>query len=120
MNTELTELLGKILKSVYVNHDSITFNFTNGESYRFEHRQDCCEHVCIESVNGDWYRLCGQPLLRAEERTSSEPFNGKPESAESFTWTFYTFATQLDTVDVRWLGLSNGYYSESVDLVKLA
>jgi hypothetical protein len=117
---ELTELVGKILKQVTQTSEKLTFEFTNGERYLFHHEQDCCENVTIESVSGDWSRLYGSPLLRAEEKQSKdEQIDGKPEYIDSCTWTFYTFATQLDTVDVRWLGESNGYYSESVSLCKL-
>ena len=59
----------------------------------------------------------GEPLLMAEESTSGKHPEGytPSEYEESFTWTFYKFATRKGYVDVRWLGESNGYYSESVD-----
>lgn len=117
---ELKDLIGQTMASVENLGDSeLLFTTTDGKKFKLHHSQDCCESVSIESVVGDLSDLVGEPMLLAEESISTEnPQDAKPETLEyqdSFTWTFYKFATRKGYVDVRWYGESNGYYSESVD-----
>ena len=81
------------------------------------HHQDRCEGVAIEDVVGDPANLIGHPLLVAREDTNNDAASrpGK-EYVYSWLWTFYSFATVKGWVTLRWLGESNGYYSESVSL----
>ncbi|MEH7521717.1 hypothetical protein V7149_00320 [Bacillus sp. JJ1503] len=111
------ELVGKTIVSVE-NRDNYELHFQtdNGEKYVMFHEQDCCESVSIEDINGDLDDLIGTPILMAEEVMQE---GEESEWGESSTWTFYKIATIKGTVVIRWLGESNGYYSESVDFVKL-
>ena len=114
---DVSELVGKTLVKVeQVGDQEILFTTNEGKRYKLFHWQDCCESVMIEDVAGDLTDLVGEPILMAEEVTS----RGEQESAqtlrqESFTWTFYKFATRKGYVNIRWFGESNGYYSEAVD-----
>jgi len=117
---ELKDLIGKTFASVEnVDDEEIVFTTAEGQQYRLYHAQDCCECVTVESITGDLADLVGEPILIAEEATSDQnPQDAKPETLEcqdSFTWTFYKFATRKGYVDIRWYGGSNGYYSESVN-----
>lgn len=110
-------LNGKILASVVNTGDEIQMIDTDGTKYRFYHEPDCCEHVRVEDVIGDLDDLVGSPLTMVEKAVSSidpEDYTNRSEYRESFTWTFYKFATVKGYVTVRFLGESNGYYSESV------
>jgi len=121
-SVEPSELLGKTMKSVKQfqgnDGDELTFTTVEGEVYVFVHDQDCCESVKIEDITGDLEDLVGSPLLQADESASQD--TDRPDRwSESWTWTFFKFATNKGYVTVRWLGESNGYYSESVDLYRL-
>jgi hypothetical protein len=99
-----------------VGSGEMLFETAQGERFLFAHMQDCCESVDINDIVGDLQDLVGSPLLIAEEVSGETPVDFEEEYHESVTWTFYKFATRKGYVDVRWLGESNGYYSESVDL----
>ena len=111
------ELVGKTMTAVnQIGDEQIVFTAVGGQQYRLFHGQCCCESVTIEDVVGDLADLVGEPILIAEEATSDKNPDGvTKEYQDSFTWTFYKFATRKGYVDVRWYGESNGYYSESVD-----
>jgi hypothetical protein len=134
-------LLGKTLTKAEVssNGEEIVFETTDGERFIQYHSQDCCESVRVEDVAGDLSDLIGSPILLAEETSSSgtadydwskddspKVATGWPEGIpvpeylpDSFTWTFYKLATIKGSVTIRWLGKSNGYYSEEVSMRKV-
>jgi len=112
-SAKIADMVGKTFTSVKSTGSELIFE-NEQDRYVFFHQQDCCESVRIEDIVGDLSDLEGEPLLVAEEVNGETPADF--EAYESYTWTFYKFATRKGYVDVRWLGESNGYYSESVDL----
>jgi hypothetical protein len=121
---EVDVLKGKTLTSVSTDgNEEILFETVDGDIYRMFHSQDCCESVYIESIVGDLEDLVGEEILVAEANENLfdilKDIGKEEDSDESHTWTFYKFATRKGYVDIRWYGSSNGYYSESVDFVKI-
>ena len=114
----MAQMLGKTFVQVSgaVGNFDLLFETAQGERFMFSHQQDCCERVDINDIVGDLQDLVGEPLLLAEEVQGETPVDFNEREYESVTWTFYKFATRKGYVDVRWLGESNGYYSERVDL----
>lgn len=112
-DSKIEDMVGKVFTSVTSDYDTMTFK-NDTESFTFFHDQSCCESVEINDIVGDLSDLVGTPLLMAEEVSDSGPDSN--DLSNSRTWTFYKFATIHGYVDVRWLGESNGYYSESVHL----
>lgn len=146
MKAKISELIGKTVVSIDKKDDSdynneLIFICDTGEKYKMYHSQDCCESVSIDDICGDLDDLIGTPILLAEEvdnkdfiktfddsfklekgRSKDYPYNYINEKGghkpDSYTWTFYKFATIKGYVDIRWFGESNGCYSESVDFIK--
>ena len=120
---EFKDLEGKIFTQIDVDRnnldhgDNITFITDNGEEYELLHRQDCCEDVSLEDINGNLDDILNQPILLAEEVFNSHDLLGK-DPYESFTWTFYKLATNKGYVNIRWYGQSSGYYSEIAELIR--
>ena len=114
-SARIEDMRGKVFTRVTGSVGGDTLVFENAsERFVFFHYQDCCESVDINDIVGDLEDLVGDPLLIAEEVSgATEP---DVEHYQSYTYTFYKFATRKGYVDVRWLGESNGYYSESVSL----
>lgn len=112
----LNEMVGQTFTKVTADRDAIYFE-NKKVKYMFFHEQDCCETVEVEEIIGDLEDLQDWPLLVARE-DSNVDFPAPSNNEESFTWTFYNFATYKGWVTVRFLGVSNGYYSESVTCMK--
>lgn len=115
MNFE--NLKGQTLRSITNTGDEVRMVLEDGRSFRLYHEQDCCESVRVEDVIGDLSDLVGSPLTMAEEISNApDPDNRfeKDSWGDTHTWTFYKLATVNGYVTIRWLGESNGYYSEGV------
>jgi hypothetical protein len=118
---EIEQLVGETLTYVDTdeNNDEIMLTTASGKIIKIFHEQDCCESVHIEDTEGNWHELIGKVIVEATNESTSE---GEPpnEYSESWTRTTLTFKVDDATVISRWIGESNGYYSESVDIEMVA
>ena len=113
-HVDVNDMLGKTFSNVTSDENTVTFS--NDEvRYVLYHDQDCCETVGVEDITGDLEDLVGWPMLIAREDSNAD---GPELNEESYTWSFYNFATFKGYVTIRFLGVSNGYYSEVVSCKK--
>ena len=90
-----------------------------------EHEQDCCESVGLEKIEGEWPEP-GYTLVHIAHDTDHEAPKGA-YAGDSYTNTTYTFqfkksarSKKVHEVKLKFVGSSNGYYSENVDLQEWA
>lgn len=113
--SELDKIVGTTItgiKGLKRYSDEVIISTSKGH-LKFFHEQDCCESVTLEDFEDDGITF-GAKVLSVEEVCSCD---NPPENCdESFTWTFYKIETTKGGLWMRWLGESNGCYSESVDM----
>lgn len=115
MRVMLDTLKGSVISAVTgLNEESaeVVFTLADGRSFKMYHDQECCEIVEVVDVCGDIEDLVDATIVHFEERTSEE----ESDDWTSTTWTFYDIQTTKGCVNIRWLGESNGYYSEAVEV----
>lgn len=115
----LLALSGMRIKSVdglKKNSEETLIVFESGCALYMTHTQECCEMVrLVESSGLDAMELLGSVFAGVEISSSSR----RDDSGEGRTDTWISLLTSKGSTQLRWLGESNGYYSESIDFVAL-
>ena len=95
--------------------EEVRITFEDNSFLIFYHEFDCCESVEVCQVDSDPSKFVGSKFTELKIKQSYEN-EEDTTPRESCTWTFYTLVTTKGYLDFRWLGESNGYYSEEVSI----
>ncbi len=116
------ELKGKTITSIQgsKSDDGDTIITTSdGSSYTLTHIQDCCEHVRVYGTVGNIDDVLNEEVIDAEDTNPMDNPNAPDYKAyDSATWTQFRIVTNKGTFEMWWLGESNGYYGETVSVIK--
>ncbi len=115
---EFSALVGEVLDAVDIDRekDQILLTTRSGRNFLVYHKQNCCETVAISGQDGSFDKLIGKPIVEARDITVD---TSEEAAGSSQTTTILVFRVDDQTVISRWIGDSNGYYSESVDIEEL-
>lgn len=115
----LSELEGEVISTVEGAEEGWETIITteSGKAIKIYHEQDCCEVVQIEDSEVD--DIVGGYCHFAGFVDGETPVNTTDDywPASSQTWSFLKIETSKGSIWQRWLGESNGYYSERVDIL---
>lgn len=107
-------LIGRKLTHIDIDQDNDEMLLTceDGSQFKLYHEQDCCEYVRIDDIEGDASLLLNKQIINVFTEIDHE----MPEPVDySCTNTKFKFLVDDATLIVKWVGTSNGYYSEHVD-----
>jgi hypothetical protein len=111
----IKNLIGETLEYIDIDEDNnqILLTTKSGKRIMIYHGQDCCENVRIVDTIGNWNNLIGKVIIDTDEEIIN---SSDKDGYDSRTETNLTFKVDSDTVISKWIGESNGYYSENVDI----
>lgn len=113
---ELSELNGKVISKIEGLEkwsDEVRIFTECGNEYLFYNDQDHAS-IRLEDFEISANSL-NSALIISAQMVSNKGIDKKPsEYSESWIWTFYKIETNKGGLWMRWLGESNGYYSEHV------
>jgi hypothetical protein len=114
------ELQGQIIRAISVAEGNRDVLITTDQFvYVIDHAQDCCENVRVFKIQGDENLILNRPILLAEEdNVAPEVVDPNYCFDSSYTWTKFILQTEAGQFIFWFLGESNGYYSESVNVTK--
>lgn len=121
--SSLNTLVGERIAYIDVDEGNyeILITTVSGDTIMIYHDQKCCETVSIESTEGDWYALKGKVVVETvHEESQAEVPPGLGSNLDSCTRSTLKLRVDDATVISRWIGVSNGFYSESVDIAEIA
>ena len=113
VRNHLSELVGETISFVNgseIGSDEVVILTASGKAIKIHHEPDCCETVLVEDVDCD--DIVGGLVISADLVDGESP-SLDDDYHDSYTWTFVKIDTSKGYLWMRWLGESNGYYSES-------
>lgn len=117
INAELAGALIGVAATIDGATDDLAAIVTDRGAIVFVHYTDCCEGVYLADGADELRDLVGHRFVSLEEVSSEDaPPPAHASKDDSYTWTFYKVETDKGTATLRFLGESNGYYSEEVNV----
>jgi hypothetical protein len=110
-------LIGETIIDLVVDtaNKEVQLHLLCGRSFKLYHNQDCCEEFSVEGIDGGIEGILNSPLLLAEHVSIHKEVDGY--GSETSHW--YKLGMIKDTITLRFIGSSNGYYSEAVDFIEI-
>ena len=111
------ELEGQTVKELHIEEDGSEVHIkTETHDFYLYHAQDCCEWVRVVEVDGVPDNIIGQRITFSEQ--DNRPGTRTIVNDESHTWTSFELRTNDHCLRFYFLGESNGYYGETVNIKK--
>ncbi len=126
VEVEISDLVGKKITKVegLEEGSEMVIIYTDCDhTYMFNHEQICCEDVELNDFECDVEMIVGAKIISADVAKNKNHFSESKDSPNeefaTWTWSFYKIETDKGEIWMRWIGGSNGAYSEEVSIFRV-